>query len=93
MILNEISIFTAITDKFKSGYWFTFLLFEFILLQFGVEYLARHFRIKNEARLYTLWLVSMAVVMYGILTNHRVYNVLHFLYPKMPCQILSKLQE
>lgn len=66
MILNEISIFTAITDKFKSGYWFTFLLFEFILLQFGVEYLARHFRIKNEARLYTLWLVSMAVVMYGI---------------------------
>ena len=43
MILNEISIFT-ITEKFKSGYWFTFSCCLSLFLQFG-QYLAGHFRI------------------------------------------------
>lgn len=55
-----------ITDKFKSGYWFTFSLFEFLLVQYLYERLAAIMRCRTRDLTYAIGLVVLSLSLYAI---------------------------
>lgn len=70
MLLNNISIGNLVTDKFKSGYWFTLTLFEFIFVQYLYEHFATkmNFRAQGFAYVFGLAMLSLSLYVLSIPT-------------------------
>lgn len=66
IILNNISIHDCLMDKFKSGYWFTWSLFEFLIVQLIIELMAKMFVWKENELKYALICICTALIMYII---------------------------
>lgn len=66
IILNNISIHDCLMDKFKSGYWFTWSLFEFLIVQLIIELMAKMFIWKENELKYALICICTALIMYII---------------------------
>lgn len=73
IFINKTDIIYCITDKFKCGYWFTFTLFEFILIQCLWEFIAKSLNINNKGQLYIILFVVIALGFY-ILSIPTVSN-------------------
>lgn len=64
--MNDISPLVFLTDGFKSGYWFTWSLFEFLMMQLLIEYAANHFNLKENGTKYLAVCVGITLLMYII---------------------------
>jgi fucose 4-O-acetylase-like acetyltransferase len=55
--LHRINLIQAVIDPYKAGFWFTFSLFEIMLLYLGMNYVAKLLRIKKS--------IDIFIVVYG----------------------------
>ena len=78
ILINKTDIVYCITDKFKCGYWFTFTLFEFILIQCLWEFIAKRLNINNKGQLYIILSIGIAVGAYVFsksMVNYKFGNI------------------
>lgn len=61
---QKIPYMQAVVDMYKAGYWFTFTLFEFYIMQMLLELIARRFAITNRSLKYILMGLGVSVVSY-----------------------------
>lgn len=66
LLLNGGTVEGCLTDKFKYGYWFTFSLFEFLMIQVVMEWMMRKLSIVEDSIRYLFMLVAIAVVSYAV---------------------------
>ncbi len=66
LLLNGGTVVGCLTDKFKYGYWFTFSLFEFLMIQMVMEWMMRKLSIGEDCIRYLFTLVAVAVVSYAV---------------------------
>lgn len=64
VFINNIDIIYCLTDKFKCGYWFTLTLFEFIVVQYLWEYVAKKSNIYNNGNLYIILSIVIVSLFY-----------------------------
>lgn len=64
VFINNIDIIYCLTDKFKCGYWFTLTLFEFIVVQYLWEYVAKKRNIYNNGNLYIILSIVIVSLFY-----------------------------
>lgn len=69
LYLNDISLQSALFDPFKSGYWFTFALFEYFCLFILIDTVLQHLKCTDPVRTIVFLLIS-AVIM--VVTNNRI---------------------
>lgn len=60
--LNDISMYYCIMDVFKSGYWFSLTLFEFI----AIQYVYDRFFLKKNFHVYGIGLLCLSLFLWGI---------------------------
>lgn len=66
-LISHDSNFTQIIhDKFKGGYWFTFTLFELIIIQYIWEMLTEKIHIRNSNKTYYTASFCLAVILYTL---------------------------
>lgn len=78
VFINNIDIIYCLTDKFKCGYWFTLTLFEFIVVQYLWEYVAKKSNIYNNGNLYiilSIVIVSLFYVLSIPSVSEKIGNV------------------
>lgn len=78
VFINNIDIIYCLTDKFKCGYWFTLTLFEFIVVQYLWEYVAKKSNIYNNGKLYiilSIVIVSLFYVLSIPSVSEKIGNV------------------
>lgn len=68
----------CIMDKFKSGYWFTWSLFEFLMMQVILEWIVRKFAWKEDGTKYAIVCIGSAFGMY-VLSLPIIYNQMNAL--------------
>ena len=73
VFINDIDIIYCLTDNFKCGYWFTLILFEFIIIQCLWEYVAKTLNINNKRKIYIILSVVIALGIY-VLSMPTVSN-------------------
>lgn len=56
----------CLKDKFKSGYWFTLSLFEFLMIQMALECIMKKLSIEESGIRYVLALGSMGTIAYAV---------------------------
>ena len=73
LLVNGGSVLECIMDKFKSGYWFTWSLFEFLMMQVILEWIVRKFAWKEDGTKYAIVCIGGALGMY-VLSLPIIYN-------------------
>ena len=68
LLINNISIYSCVTYRYKYGYWFTFTLFEFIIIQSIWEFIINKFNVNNKGWLYIIMYIGMASLFYILST-------------------------
>lgn len=61
---NSNNPISYIYDKFKGGYWFTFTLFELIIIQYIWELFTEKIHIRNNKKKYFILSLCLAVILY-----------------------------
>lgn len=64
IIFHDGNLTQIIHDKFKGGYWFTFTLFELIIIQYTWDMLSEKIHIRNSNKLYYTASFCLAVILY-----------------------------
>ena len=64
LLVNGASLQECLVDKYKSGYWFTWLLFEFLMIQVMLESIAKKFTWKEEGTKYAMVCIGTAFIVY-----------------------------
>lgn len=64
LMIDHIDIYTCVTDRFKSGYWFTFTLFVFIIIQCLWEIIAKKLEINNRKINYVIGSLCITLIFY-----------------------------
>ena len=63
-ILHDDNFIRIIHDKFKGGYWFTFTLFELIIIQYMWDMFTKKIHIRTNNRIYYTTSLCLAVILY-----------------------------
>lgn len=63
-ILHNDDFTQIIYDKFKGGYWFTFTLFELIIIQYSWEMFTEKIHIRNNNKIYYISSLCLATILY-----------------------------
>lgn len=66
LIFHDGNFTQIIYDKFKGGYWFTFTLFELIIIQYIWEMLTEKIHIRNSNKTYYTVSFCLAVILYTL---------------------------
>lgn len=66
LISHDGNFTQIIHDKFKGGYWFTFTLFELIIIQYIWEMLTEKIHIRNSNKTYYTASFCLAVILYTL---------------------------
>lgn len=74
-IWQKISFMQAIVDMYKAGYWFTFTLFEFYIMQMVLELITKRFEMTNRNSKYILMGLGISVVSYLFLIPSVTYSL------------------
>ena len=69
LLVNKIDIYTCVTHRFKCGYWFTFKLFEFIIIQYLWELFATRLKINKSKIVYLVGPICTALIFYVLSTQ------------------------
>lgn len=78
LLVNGGSVLECIMDKFKSGYWFTWSLFEFLMMQVILECIVRKFAWKEDGTKYAIVCIGGALGM-SVLSLPIIYNQMNAL--------------
>lgn len=63
-IFHDGNFTQIIHDKFKGGYWFTFTLFELIIIQYIWEMFTEKIHIRNDNKIYYTSSLCLAAILY-----------------------------
>lgn len=66
LIFHDDNFTQIIYDKFKGGYWFTFTLFELIIIQYFWDMLTEKIHIRNSNKLYYTASFCLAMILYTL---------------------------
>lgn len=64
LLVNGGSIQECLMDKYKSGYWFTWLLFEFLMIQVMLEWIVEKIIIQEDDIKYAMVCIGAAFIVY-----------------------------
>lgn len=64
LLVNGGSVQECLMDKYKCGYWFTWLLFEFLMIQVMLEWIVGKLTIKENDTNYAMICIGIAFIIY-----------------------------
>lgn len=63
-VWQDIPLIQAVKDVYKAGYWFTFTLFEFYIIQMVVELISRQLGLVEKEIMYILLGLGVSIICY-----------------------------